>query len=58
VGKFNSVSTKKEKGEISNRKGFQFTLLDHWSLYDSMMNSNYMMIKLHLWDEKGFSKLN
>lgn len=23
-----------------------------------MLHSNYMMIKLHLWDEKGISRLN
>jgi hypothetical protein len=23
-----------------------------------MLNSNYMMIKLHLWDERGLSRLN
>jgi cell division control protein 45 len=40
------------------KKGFQFTLLDHWSLYESMLNSNYLMINLHLWEEKGVNRLN
>lgn len=47
--RFNPQSQKKEKGEISSKKGYQFTLMDHWSLYESMMNSNYLMTKLHLW---------
>ena len=33
VMKFNPQSQKKDKGEISSRKGYQFTLMDHWSLY-------------------------
>ncbi len=31
--KMNPQSAKKDKGEISSRKGYQFTLMDHWSLY-------------------------
>jgi cell division control protein 45 len=38
--------------------GYQFTLLDHWSLYESMMHSNYLMIKLNLWEDKGVNSLH
>lgn len=58
VSRFNVASSKREKGDISIKKGFQFILLSHWSLYESILYSNYMMIKLHLWEERGFSKLN
>jgi len=57
VSRFNVASSKREKGDISIKKGYQFTLLDHWSLYDSMLNSSYMMTKLHLWEDKGVDKL-
>jgi hypothetical protein len=38
--------------------GYQFTLLDHWTLYDSMINSSYLMVNLSLWGDKGLSTLN
>lgn len=56
--RFNPQSQKKEKGEISSKKGYQFTLMDHWSLYESMMNSNYLMTKLHLWEDRGRNRLH
>lgn len=57
--KFNSMNnTKKEKGDIFTKKGFQFPLMNHWSLYDSMMNSPYLMSKLGLWSDKGVKKLH
>lgn len=37
---------------------YQFTLLNHWSLYESMINSNYLMVKLMLWEDKGIKKLH
>lgn len=49
VARLNVQGIKKQKGEISSKKGYQFTLMDHWSLFESMLNSNYLMIKLHLW---------
>jgi cell division control protein 45 len=56
--RFNPQSAKKDKGEIYSRKGYQFTLMDHWSLYESMVNSNYLMTKLHLWEDKGINRLH
>lgn len=32
-------------------------LLDHWSLYQSMMNSNYLTMKMRLWEDKGITTL-
>ena len=29
-----------------------------WSLYDSIMNSAYMIAKLNLWEQAGINKLN
>ena len=33
-------------------------LLNHWTLYDSIINSNYSMINMRLFEEKGKQKLN
>jgi len=37
--------------------GYQFTLMNHWSLYESMIHSPYLMIKLSLWNDKGVYKM-
>jgi len=37
--------------------GYQIPLIDHWSLYESMLNSTYLMVHLHLWDDKGIDRL-
>jgi cell division control protein 45 len=58
VVKFNQQGQKKEKGDISSKRGYQFTLMDHWSLYDSMLYSNYLMTKLFLWEDRGLNKLH
>jgi cell division control protein 45 len=36
----------------------RFLLVRHWSLYDSMLHSPYLSAKLHIWNEKGRSKLH
>lgn len=33
VTKFNATGYKRDKGDIAVRKGYQFVLLDQWSLY-------------------------
>jgi cell division control protein 45 len=58
MSRFNLHRINKEKGEIWEKMGYQFTLLDHWTLYDSMMHSSYLMIKLSLWGDKGVNILN
>ena len=32
--------------------------MNHWSLYESMMNSPYLMMKLSLWNDKGITRLH
>lgn len=34
-----------------------FPLFRHWSLYDSIMNSAYMISELAMWDQVGVKKL-
>ena len=58
MAKFNAHSSKQQKGDIANRKGYLFTLLDHWSLYESMRYSDYLMTKLGLWEDKGLNRLH
>lgn len=58
VAKLNQQGQKKEKGEITSKTGYQFTLMDHWSLYDSMLHSHYLMTKLQLWQDRGLKRLN
>ncbi len=58
VAKFNQQGQQKEKGEITSKTGYQFTLLEHWSLYDSMLHSIYLMTKLQLWQDRGLKRLN
>jgi cell division control protein 45 len=49
---------KKEKGEIFLKKGYNFPLMNHWSLHDSMLHSPYLMAKLSLWNDKGLTRLH
>lgn len=48
----------KEKGEVLSRKGFQFALLDHWSLEESMLHSAYLMARMSLWQDRGLTRLH
>ena len=57
VARTNTQSAKKEKGEISSKIAFQFILMDHWSLYESMLHSSYLMVKLQLYEERGIDRL-
>jgi hypothetical protein len=52
-----NIQGEKIKGNISTKMGYQIPLLDHWSLYESMLNSTYLMVNLHLWDDKGLNRL-
>lgn len=61
AAKYNSgqgQGVSKERGDILPKKGFQFALLDHWSLYDSMLHSGYIFSKMGLWVERGHKKLH
>ena len=37
---------------------FRFMLLRHWTLYDSMLHSNYVATTLQTWTERGRANLN
>lgn len=47
-----------EKDSLKRKNDFQFPLLRHWSLYESIENSSYMIGKLGLWDNQGPKKLH
>jgi cell division control protein 45 len=32
--------------------------MDHWSLYESMVHSNYLMVKMELWQDRGLNRLH
>jgi cell division control protein 45 len=52
-----NVQGDRQKGSISVKMGYQLPLLDHWSLFESMLHSTYMMTHMHLWEEKGVDRL-
>lgn len=54
--KFNTQSGN-DKLSIKKKLDFYFPLLRHWSLYDSILNSSYMVTNLRLWETLGLKKL-
>lgn len=53
---FKSVSLKtrnKEVGTIMLEIDVKLMLLRHWTLYDSISNSSYMVSKFQMWKEPG-----
>ena len=38
-------------------KDFRFALLRHWSLYDAMLHSSHVAVRLQTWADKGRRKL-
>lgn len=46
-------STNKEVGSIIVEQELKLMLLRHWTLYDSLCNSNYLVSKMILWKEQG-----
>jgi cell division control protein 45 len=36
----------------------RFLLLRHWSLYESMLHSPYLSVRLHMWSDAGRKRLN
>lgn len=48
----------KDRGDIIGKKGYQFALMDHWSLYESMLHSTYLMARMELWQDRGLNKLH
>ncbi len=50
--KYVSLKTRnKEIGSIIMDQELKLMLLRHWTLYDSLCNSNYLVSKLTLWKE-------
>ena len=58
MSKYNQQQEKGEKGSLKRKLDFQFPLLRHWSLYESINNSSYMVSKFCLWEQTGIDKLN
>lgn len=50
-------NNKMDKNSLCGRLDFMFPLFRHWSLYDSIMNSWYMIAGLNLWNDNGIKKL-
>ena len=46
-------SRNKEIGTITMEQDLKLMLLRHWSLFDSMSNSNYIVAKMNIWKEPG-----
>lgn len=46
-----------EINSISEELDFHFPLLRHWSLYESMLYSPYIVMKMSLWNENGLAVL-
>lgn len=46
-------SVNKEIGTIMIAQELKLMLLRHWTLFDSISNSNYVVSKLKLWREEG-----
>ena len=51
------VSENRQVGHIRSEPELKFMLLRHWTLFDSINNSNYMVAKLGLWREPGKKEL-
>ena len=37
---------------------FRFTLMRHWTLYDAMLHSTYVAVRMHTYTDKGRRSLN
>lgn len=48
----------KQVGTILEEVDYRFQLLRHWSLYESISYSPYMVMKMKLWNETGKNKLH
>lgn len=47
----------REIGSIVYEQELKLMLLRHWTLFDSLCNSNYLVSKLQLWKEHGQKEL-
>jgi len=46
-----------EDGAIHCTEEYRFMMVRHWSLYESMYNSNYVASRLGIWREPGRQRL-
>lgn len=53
----NSVALVNSDGVISFESDLRFVLLRHWSVYNSMLNSDFIASRLGAWREKGRRQL-
>lgn len=53
----NSSNLANSDGIISYESDLRFILLRHWSVYDSMLNSDFITSRLSAWREKGKRQL-
>ena len=51
------ITHNREVGNIKSEPELKFMLLRHWTLFDSINNSNYMVAKFQLWKEPGQKQL-
>jgi cell division control protein 45 len=59
VLRFNSTGQgRRDRGDMVAKRAYHFPLLDHWSLYDSMLHSHYLTTKLALWEDRGLTRLH
>ena len=49
VIKLNPQAGHRDIGNITKENDYQFILMKHWSLYESMINSSYMILKMGFW---------
>jgi hypothetical protein len=49
----NAQTRNKEIGTILMEQELKFMLLRHWTLFDSLSNSTYIVAKMKLWKEPG-----
>mmetsp|Transcript_29946 Transcript_29946/g.48380 ORF Transcript_29946/g.48380 Transcript_29946/m.48380 type:complete len:594 (+) Transcript_29946:156-1937(+) len=52
-----SGNSPRQQDEISYRDVLRFTLLNHWSLYESLYHSPFVFCRLPTWKEAGRKKL-
>lgn len=55
---FSALKNGDNVGSIYREVDFRFTLLRHWSLYESMKYSPYMVMKMRLWDDNGLNRMH
>lgn len=50
-------SANRQVGTIFTEMKPSLMLLEHWTLFDSLMNTNFIIAHFNLWNEEGRSRL-